>query len=314
MKKKIILGSIIAAVCAIAIIVISVVAITQSGGSSSKKSKKQDLDKVAEEFTEAVKTKENMDDFLEKYLDKKALYAYISEDVHEAETAEEYVELFEKKMEEFDEDEIQSYMLGFEGFTEYGLKMKLKDTESITSKDCPDFNYVKATYEDDDGVELCFYFDYYKGKLYMLGIGEGLDYLYEDTAYYSGDKDIEVNLTTGEKIKINKKIIETIDQTEYPTGTDIKAMIDAIIEVDEEYMDEDVFVGLYVKLKGKDTYDLSKASTKAKEERTTESKKAAIEEMKKVRSLIENDKEYHAVRSINHGIILEMSVSDEESW
>ena len=313
MKKKVIIGSVFAVIAIIVIIVISVVTITHSGNEGKKK--KDNYTKLAEDFIIALKSEENMEDFLEKNMDFKGMYAYVSDALYEAESAEDYCKIFEKIRNDASEEEIEetteSYVAGFKHLVEYGFELTLKDTNINNPKDYPDFTIVDAIYEED-GEKISFSFDFYKGKLIMITSGEGMENIYEDTAYYSGDEDIPVNLSIGEKRKLNKEIDKHFDGDSHLTGLQVKSLIDSIIKVDKEYMKKDVFVGLYVNVTGKDTWDVGKASEDAKKDKTEENIKKAIEEMEKVKEALDDDKEYYVLQSLNHGIILNISVSDEE--
>ena len=301
MKKKVIIGAIVAALVIIAIIICAI-AISQSE-SGSKKKKKNDYSKIAEDFIVALKSEENMEEFAEENMDFKALYAYDSEELAAAESIEEYNELFKKIRDNAAEEDFE--------LASYGLELELNDTKVENPKDYPDFTIFDAIY-DEDGEKVSFTFYLYKGKPFMILRGEGLDYVFSDEGYYSGDEDIKVNLTNSEKRKLNKKIGTQLDKSENRNGADISDIIDAIIEVDEEYMEKGVFVALYLDLDGVNTNDLIMASSDAEDERTVESIKAAVEEMKKIKSYLNKDEYYSVTISTNHGIYKSISIEPYE--
>lgn len=313
MKKKVIIGAIVAALVIIAIIICAI-AISQSE-SGSKKKKKNDYSKIAEDFIVALKSEENMEEFAEENMDFKALYAYDSEELAAAESIEEYNELFKKIRDNAAEEDFEEmkdmYIGGYKELASYGLELELKDTKVENPKDYPDFTIFDAIY-DEDGEKVSFTFYLYKGKPFMILRGEGLDYVFSDEGYYSGDEDIKVNLTNSEKRKLNKKIGTQLDKSENRNGADISDIIDAIIEVDEEYMEKGVFVALYLHLDGVNTNDLIMASSDAEDERTVESIKAAVEEMKKIKSYLNKDEYYSVTISTNHGIYKSISIEPYE--
>lgn len=305
MNKKIVLGLIIAAV---AIILVLVTIFSPNG-----KFNNNYYNKVAEDFVDAVKSEENMGEFLKKYLNEKALYAYTSEDMYDTETMDDFVELFEKNVKNADVKDvaegIEGYISGFKGFATYGLKIKLKNADMNESEDYRDFQYLKATYEDDEGEELNFYFDFYKNKLYMISSDGNLDYTYyeENDEYDEGDN--ESSLTRAEKRKINNRIDQKMINGNKLKGSEVIDLIDEIIKLNEENIDKEIFVGVYITLEDpKVTYDLMFACNDALYNFNNDNAKKAIEEMKKVKSLIDSKEDYYCIESLNKGLVKDISI------
>lgn len=317
MKKKVILGIVIIALV-IAVSVLTTLLVVKNiskDGKSSKSADKEKYEDFAEEFAVALKSEENMEEFLDKNMDYKGMYAYNSEELYDAKTAEEYNELFEEIRKDVSSEDLEEmkdmYIGGFKGLVEYGLDLKLKETKENKDKDYPDFKSIEAIYEQD-GEIFTFFFSLYKEKLIMITRGEGLEYLYEDTAYYSGDEDVKVNLTTAEKISINKRIREILDRRDYKNGADIRDLIDTLIKINEEFLDKKEFVGLYVSLEGVNNNDLIKAMDKVREDRSEDNIRALNKEMEKLKAALDKNETYYITISTNHGVIMELSVSDEE--
>ena len=189
MKKKIILGSIIA-ILVIAIIVLTIVLVNMLNDKSTKKEKSK-YQVMAEEFVDAIKSEKALQEFLKKYCDYKALYAYDSATTINPEDMDEFVELFETSYKDADEEDIEDVRDRWDGglfqYVDLDLDLTLKKVEKeYIYPDFPDMIDVPVRYKNADGKDVNVAFALYKDKLiyisfeYGLLPGEDEDFEYEE--------------------------------------------------------------------------------------------------------------------------------------
>ena len=249
MRRKIILGSILAVVAAVIIIVVSVVTIT--GGKSGKK--------LAKDFSKALKSESKIENFVDKKMDVKTFVAVTNaliaghNDTFRSDVKEQLDNLVASDIKDAKED-AKEFLLQFVDEKE---PYRFKSITSMKSFDeAKDLKYQEVTYRYD-GLDQVFTFLYYNNKLIYIidGFGEDfvenyiagdvdttIDYddyeneIYYDRSYDDNEIDNEIDEDYYDPAYDYKEEYDFIRHTagEKVTGADLKSILDKVIEIEEE--------------------------------------------------------------------------------
>lgn len=260
MKKKIIIGIVIL-ILVVAVSVLTTLVVVKNmdkdekSSKSSSSAKNAEYEEMAKEFAKALKSVDDMKAFADKYVDFEANYA-IGENDMSLLSEKEKQEVYDNRAKYADEDDFimqkNAVLNGYAGYVGYDLDLTFKKitkpTKGYYFNDDKEFT---ATYEDQDGKTVEFFFAVCDGKIYQLGTVGDLSETYGEKDFEYQDFYGEENSLTSDGLsekdkealeKFDTEIVSYLERT--LTGAEVGELLDIIMDRNDYFVDYGEFLGV----------------------------------------------------------------------
>lgn len=283
----------------------------ETTASEKKEEKAVDYEEVLTAFAEACQSEDDMEAFVDKYVDFKSLWAAQNSD-----EPSDFADVYDNadKSDYEDEDFIQDAKDTFLSFVEEDVEIEISDVEEdgdFSSIGIDFWTAVKFT-ASSDGEELEMAAIFCEDKLVVVSTASMIDMLREADDTDDEDSDDQVKKTTNEvsseiseqEVKLFNAQFESYEGDSL-TASQVKALLEVVISSNSLYEEDGHFVSVYAyNVSGFDTTDLDDACF-------DEDVEAAATEISSLKSKLVSAKKYSvSFEKDSDGFIEEVEIEE----